>query len=116
MEMLFFTTVNSLPLYHPKDGDRLFRRACSDRTRGNGFKLKEGRFRLDFKEDIFYNEGGETLKQVAQRGGQCPIPGNVQGQVGQGSEQHHLVEDVTACCRRVGLDDLYRSLPTQTIS
>ena len=49
--------------------------------------------RLDIKKKFFYDEGGETLKQVAQRGGRCPIPGNIQGQVGRGS---NLVEDVAA--------------------
>ena len=53
-----------------------------------------------------YDEGGETLAQVAQRGGRCPIPGNIQGQVGQDSEQPDLAEDVPAHCRGVGLGDL----------
>ena len=48
----------------------------------------------------------ETLEQVAQRGGRCPIPGNIQGQVGLGSEAPDLVEDVPAHCRGVELDDL----------
>jgi len=49
---------------------------------------------------------GETLERVAQRGSGGPIRGNLQGQVGRGSEQAGLVEDVPADCRGFHLDGL----------
>jgi len=46
------------------------------------------------------------VERVAQRGSGGPMPGNIQDQAGQGSEQPDLVSGVPARCGGVGLDDL----------
>lgn len=38
---------------YKRDGERLLTRACSDKTRGNAFKLNEGRFRSDTWKKFF---------------------------------------------------------------
>ena len=43
---------------------------------------------------MFYNKSGEALAQVAQRGGECPVPGDAQGQAGWGSEQPDPAVDI----------------------
>jgi len=38
---------------YKRAGEGLFTRACSDRTRGNGFRLKYGGFRINIKKKFF---------------------------------------------------------------
>lgn len=68
----------------PESCERLFTRGCSDMTKGNGFKLKEGRLRLDIWKKSFtvrllrhWNKVPEKLWM--------PTPESVQGWTGWGS-------------------------------
>ncbi|PKU31274.1 hypothetical protein llap_18424 [Limosa lapponica baueri] len=62
------TAFQYLKRIYKKDGDKLFGRACCNTTRGNGFKLKEGRFRLDIRKKYF------TMRVVKHWNG---LPGEV---------------------------------------
>ena len=85
-------------------------RVENSRARGNGFQLKEGRFRLDVGgKFLTVRKNGEVLAQAARRGCGCPVPAGVQGQVGWGPGQPGLVLDVEvggpACGGGLELDD-----------
>lgn len=52
--------------------------------------------------ELSLHEDVKSADSFAQRGGECPIPGGIQGQTRQGSEQ----PDAPVQWRTVGLDDL----------
>lgn len=64
-----------------KGREKLFTGAYSDRTKGNGLKLKEKAL-IRSKEEILHYEDGEILAQNAQRCSRCPTMGSRQGWLG----------------------------------
>jgi len=84
-----------------KAGEGLFTRACSGRTRGNGFKQKEGMLRLDIRKKLFTVRVARHRIKLRREAVDAPLPGSVQGQAGWGFEQRGLAEDVSAHGRGV---------------
>ncbi|KAK4832362.1 hypothetical protein QYF61_021961 [Mycteria americana] len=58
------------------------------RTRGNGHKLKHMKFHLNTRQHFFYCEGDQTLAQVAQRGCEVSVCGDIYTRVFQHLSYH----------------------------
>ena len=57
---------------YKQEEERLFMRVDSDRTRGNGLKLRQGRFRLDIRRKFFPPEGGDALNRLPKEAVDAP--------------------------------------------
>ena len=69
-----YSSLQYLKGAYRKAKEGLFRRACRDRTRGNGFKLEEGGFRLEVRKKCFPVRGVRHWNRLPSKAVDAPSP------------------------------------------
>jgi len=85
-----------------KDGEGLCTRGCSDRTRGNGSKLKEGRFRIGIAKKFFTMRVVRHWPRLSRAAVAAPSLVGFKARLDGALSTLGLVEDVPADGRGVG--------------
>ena len=93
-------TLEQLPVpeeAYRKDGEDIFSRICCNKTRSNGFKLRESTFRLDIRKKISMTRVVKRWHRLPREAVETPFLETFKSRLD--AALSNLVEDVPAHCR-----------------